>query len=173
MQGNFSSASQRHSVLNASNKTTGKGTDGIDAVYDPAATCNNTPVSPAGEAVSSPPQRTKASLWILLDCWAQLSSGHSTCFFPPGFLWSNTPGHKPLLCHFSVPELSTKSFQDIFLKIKHEKALLHRTDRFMLILFESRTNSWSREKGSMSITLLPRRNVGSWVTNTGDHISGL
>ena len=32
VQGDFSSASQRHSVLNASNKPTGKGTDGIDAV---------------------------------------------------------------------------------------------------------------------------------------------
>lgn len=98
------------------------------------------------------------------SCWI---AEHSS------FLWSNTPGHKPLLCHFSVPELSTKSFQDIFLKNKHEKALLHRTDGFMLILFESRTNSWSREKASMSITLLHRRNVRSWVINTGDHISGL
>lgn len=79
--------------------------------------------------------------------------------------------------HFYATSLSLNwaqnPFKTFFWKNKHERALLHSTDGLMLILFESHTNSWSREKGSMSVTLLHRRNVRSWVTNTGDHISGL
>lgn len=48
----------------------------------------------------------------------------TTSCFPPGFLWSSIPDHKPLERHFSVPESSKKSFQDTFLKIKLGKTVL-------------------------------------------------
>lgn len=50
-----------------------------------------------------------------------------TYCFPLGSVWSNTPGHKPLLIPLYYGELSTKSLQDIFPKIK-----LNKTDGLIL-----------------------------------------
>lgn len=87
--------------------------------------------------------------------------------------------------HFSVPELSMKSFQGIFLKIKHGKTVSCKTVGFSLSSFESHSNSWSREKASVLIILCYMRGIGdlrmsrpeshgkTTVTNTGACSSGL
>lgn len=121
--------------------------------------------------------------WISTTEHNFLASCHSrdTYSFPSGFLWSNTPSHKPLLCSWIEHEILSRHF----LKIKHGKTVSCKTVGFSLSSFESHSNSWSREKASVLIILCYMRGIGdlrmsrpesygkTTVTNTGACSSGL
>lgn len=111
-----------------------------------------------------------------------------TYCFPSGLLWSNTPCHKPLLLHFPVPELNTKSFQDTFLKIKHWKSILYKLMGLFLTHLSLTATHKGERGGASPLTILCHTGemwglAVNWpelysyskkmVTNTGAQTSGL